>query len=341
MKTKNDKSLSIIHNSDLTKRFQEAGKKKVFIDEFVNDFLCGFISHDTKLAYIKDLRLFFDYLKSGEVIITHPNQIESFHFQMYRDDMMKKGYASATVSRRLVAIRSFMKWSVAKGLIEYNCLDSVKLPKTKTETETIAFEDVEAVRMISSPDCTNHRGRTHRLAMVLLFNLGLRRNELVNIRLEHVYEERGHIVLRIHGKGDKTRLVPLSDFVQNEINRYINSIAADVANTQLLPNDYLLQASSKGRKNTAPIDGSTIYRIINRYAKRLGINKRVSPHSCRATVISHLLDTQGRSIRDVASFAGHTNISTTERYDKRRNILDHSAAYSVSYEDGVEGDEAG
>nr|MBA3754841.1 tyrosine-type recombinase/integrase [Nitrosomonas sp.] len=89
----------------------------------------------------------------------------------------------------------------------------------------------------------------------------------------------------------------------------------------------------KGRKNDIPIDGSTIYRLINKYAKSLGINKRVSPHSCRATVISHLLDTKGRSIRDVASFAGHANITTTERYDKRRGNLDHSAAYSVGFED--------
>jgi integrase/recombinase XerD len=79
------------------------------------------------------------------------------------------------------------------------------------------------------------------------------------------------------------------------------------------------------------MDGSTIYRVIEKYALSLGINKAVSPHSCRATVISHLLDTQNTAIRDVASFAGHANITTTERYDKRRKNLDKSAAYQVDY----------
>ena len=71
--------------------------------------------------------------------------------------------------------------------------------------------------------------------------------------------------------------------------------------------------------------------LLDRYAKKLGINKSVSPHSCRATVISHLLDTQHAQIRDVATFAGHSNITTTERYDKRRKNLDKSAAYQVDF----------
>jgi integrase len=73
--------------------------------------------------------------------------------------------------------------------------------------------------------------------------------------------------------------------------------------------------------------------MINKYAKQCGIDKKVSPHSCRATVISHLLDTQKTPIRDVAIFAGHSKITTTERYDKRRESLDNSAAYDVDYTD--------
>ena len=94
--------------------------------------------------------------------------------------------------------------------------------------------------------------------------------------------------------------------------------------------DYLIQSAKKG-KNDKPIDGSTIYRVIEKYAKKCGINKKVSPHSCRATAISHLLDTQKTPIRDVAIFAGHSKITTTERYDKRREGLDNSAAYQVDY----------
>lgn len=328
MKTpKHSSNLVLLRNPDLARKFQEAGKRKAFIDDFINDFLCQFVSQDTKIAYIKDLKFFFDFLRSGDVIITHPEQIEAFHFQLYRDSLISKGLASATISRRLVAIRSFMKWSQGAQLIKNNPLDSVKLPKVQTESETLAFEDSEVVKMILAADTREHRGRTHRLAMVLLFNLGLRRSELVKIRLEDIYEDRGHIILQIRGKGGKVRHIPLNDFVRNEIEKYKKTFKLN----PLIGEDYLLQSSDQGRKNTIPIDGSTIYRMINKYAKKLGINKRVSPHSCRATAISHLLDTQGKSIRDVATFAGHSNITTTERYDKRRDNLNKSAAYEVNY----------
>lgn len=332
---KHSSSLTLIRNPDLARKFQEAGKRKAIIDDFINDFLCQFISHDTKLAYIKDLKFFFDFLRSGDVIITHPEQIEAFHFQLYRDELMKRGLASATISRRLVAIRSFMKWSIGANLIKFNPLDQVKLPKVQTESETLAFEDAEVVRMILAADTRDHKGRTHRLAMVLLFNLGLRRSELVKIKLHDIYEDRGHVILQIKGKGNKTRLIPLNDFVRLEIEKYTKTFTKGA----LEGDDFLLQSSDQGRKNSIPIDGSTIYRMINKYAKKLGINKRVSPHSCRATAISHLLDTQGRSIRDVATFAGHSNITTTERYDKRRGNLEKSAAYGVDYFIGGEGDE--
>lgn len=321
--------LSVIRNPDLARRFQEAGQRKALIEDFINDFLCKFVSEDTKLAYIKDLKFFFDFLRTGDVIINHPKQIESFHFQAYRDHLISEKKASATIARRLVAIRSFMKWSLSTGYVDRNPLDAVKLPKVQTESETIAFDDNEALRMISVPDTKTHRGRTHRLAMVLLFNLGLRRNELVNVKLQDIYEDRGHMVIRVHGKGGKIRQIPLSDYVQKELDRYL--VSMEKKGFPLNAGDFILQSSDQGRKNETPINGSTIYRIINRTAKSLGINKRVSPHSCRATVISHLLDTQGRAIRDVADFAGHSNIGTTERYDKRRNALDYSAAYSVDF----------
>ena len=182
--------------------------------------------------------------------------------------------------------------------------------------------------MVAAPDLTTHKGRMNRLAMVLLFNLGLRRDELVNIKIGDFMTDRGHNVLKVHGKGDKTRIIPINDYVMGEIKDYLDKL--EVYHIFLEEWDYLLQTSNM-RKNTIPVDGSTIYRMVTKYARDLGIDKKVSPHSCRATVISHLLDTQGAAIRDVATLAGHANITTTERYDKRRNNLQKSAAYMVNY----------
>ena len=328
MEKKDSKSLSSNYNSELEKKFKEASQKKISVEDFIQEFLVQFLSLDTKTAYLKDLKFFFDFLKSGNVHIHHPEQIQSYHFQVYRDHLLERNLSSATINRRLVCIRSFMKWAQAAKLISHNPLGTIKLPKVQTESPTVAFDDNEVSMMIDAPDTSTHRGRTHRIIMILLFHLGLRRSELTQIKRGHFFKDRGHEVLKIHGKGDKVRLIPINKYVLEEIQLYSDALLEN--GVRLDSDDYLLQTELK-EKNHKPMDGSTIFRVIEKYALKLGITKSVSPHSCRATVISHLLDTQNATLRDVATFAGHSNITTTERYDKRRRNLDKSAAYQVNF----------
>jgi integrase/recombinase XerD len=321
------KNSLVLINHTLEQKFKEKAQARACVEDFINEFLGQFISPETKRAYMTDLGMFFSFIKSGGDNLLKPSDIKSYHFQLYRDHLMEIGHAGASINRRLVAIRSFVKWAIASKLMDVNPLDTVKLPKNQTENPTQAFDDKEVMQMISIADLTTHKGRVHRLTMVLLFNLGLRRSELVNIKIADVSNDRGHVVLKIKGKGSKIRLVPLNEFVQTEIESYLNSM-------NLSADDFMLQLSEKNI-SAQPIDGSTIYRMITSYAKKCGINKKVSPHSCRATVISHLLDTQRTPIRDVAIFAGHSQITTTERYDKRRQNLDKSAAYEVDFKKNI------
>lgn len=314
----------------LFKKFQEAERKKIDIFDFIDDFIGQFISKETQKAYVGDLQAFFNFLKKGGLTVTHPNQIKGNHFQIYRDELLGHNYSSATINRKLVAVRSFIKWSMSLKLIDHNPLDVVKLPKVQTESPTLAFDDSEVVTMINAPDLATKTGHMHRVVMYLLFSLGLRRSELVKIKIKDIYQERSHYVLKIRGKGNKDRHLPLNPDVQAALKIYMDAMAS--YGVQFEEDDYLIQ-NSKMHKNDSPVDGSTIYRIIGKYAKLCGINKKVSPHSCRATAISHLLDTHKTPIRDVAIFAGHSKITTTERYDKRRESLDNSAAYAVKYED--------
>lgn len=322
-----DKSTKSV-DKNLAKKFAEARERGILVEDFINDFLGSFLSGDTRRAYQNDLEDFFSFLRRGGEHLTHPSDLKAFHFQLYRDELMAQGLASATVNRKLVAVRSFMKWSLAAKLIDHNPLDIVKLPKVQTESPTQAFDDEEVVRMLAAPKSGDPKGELHRIVMALLFHLGLRRAELTQLRCRDFYQDRGHIILRVHGKGEKIRLVPISPTMAQALQRYHDHLRS--RGVVLEGDDYLLQTDPVKRPGEK-IDGSTIYRWINRYALALGINKRVSPHSCRATVISHLLDTQQTPIRDVAIFAGHANVTTTERYDKRRQNLDKSAAYDVDF----------
>lgn len=316
-------------NQERARQFEEARARQSGVHDFIREFLHDFLSPDTKRAYQNDLDDFFTFLAEGGERPQGPSEIKAFHFQLYRDELIKKGRASATVNRKLVAIRSFMKWALATKLIDHNPLDAVKLPKVQTESPTQAFDDVEVRRMLEAPDVTNLSGNLHRMGLVMLFHLGLRRAELGSVKLKDFKEERGHLVLWVHGKGDKVRLLPVNDFVRSEVSDYLYRLKA--FGVALKPEEFLLQTDPKRRPNV-PMDGSTIFRLVSKYARALGINKKVSPHSCRATVISHLLDTKATPIRDVAIFAGHANVTTTERYDKRRQNLDRSAAYQVDFD---------
>lgn len=320
---------SPVVQEDLARKFQEArGRQGTHIEDFIREFLGDFLSPQTRRAYQADLDFFFEFLAKGGERPTHPKDIQAYHFQLYRDQLLSEGKASATVNRRLVAIRSFMKWAVAAKMVEHNPLDTIKLPQVQTESPTQAFDDAEVERMLAAPDLSTPRGNVHRMALVMLFHLGLRRAELSGLRLEDFSHDRGHFVLRVHGKGDKTRLLPINDTVRAEIHAYISRWKE--FGVALTANDFLLQLDPIKRPGQS-LDGSTIYRLVNKYAFELGIPKKVGPHSCRATVISHLLDTQHTPIRDVAIFAGHANVTTTERYDKRRKNLDESAAYQVDF----------
>lgn len=326
--SKNKTSLATTIDYELADQMKKASEKNNTIQDFIDDFICQFISPQTKKAYINDLIFFFNFLKKGNVFISSPSQIEGHHFQFYRDFLIQKKYSSATINRKLVAIRSFIKWAMASKLLDHNPLDVVKLPKVQTKDPTLAFDDHEVIQMINAPDLSTRKGHMHKVVITLLFSLGLRRSELVHIKIKDIYKERNHFVVRIQGKGDKPRHLPLTTNILNILDDYLNHLK-NIGLT-IEEEDYLIQTCAKF-KNNRPVDGSTIYRIINKYAKLCNITKRVSPHSCRATAISHLLDTQNTPIRDVAIFAGHSKITTTERYDKRRDGLDNSAAYDIDY----------
>ncbi len=333
MSKKDNEVIKLHHKQidlELYNKFQDANKKKTSINDFISEFIFQFLSKQTQKAYLQDLNNFFAFLAKGGVQVLTPSDIKGPHFQLYRDELIEKKYSSATINRKLVAVRSFMKWSLASKLIDHNPLDIIKLPKVRTESPTVAFTDKEVLEMIKTPDLKTKKSCSDKICMILLFSLGLRRSELVQIKLQDIQEDRNHFVLTIKGKGDKERILPLSNTLMKEIKDYIYRLKS--FDIELKSDDFLLQSAKKG-KNNKSMDGSTVYRIIEKYAKLCGINKKVSPHSCRATAISHLLDTQNTPIRDVAIFAGHSKITTTERYDKRRNNLDKSAAYQINYND--------
>lgn len=287
----------------------------------VDQFLRSFTSENTRIAYEKDLR---DYAKFAAT----RDPLTFSALAQYRDALIASS-APATVVRKFSAVKSFFAFLASEGHLHTNPAMNLKVPKARTIEHTEAFEDSEVVRIMNQADVTSFVGSTHRIIFVLLFNIGVRRSELVNLRLSSLQEHRGTRFLSVIGKGDKQRLIPLSEHVAAELNAYLLRYA-EFTGCIMQPNDFLIQ-SNQHERNAKPFNPSSVCRIVKQYAREAGITKRVSPHSCRATMISHLLEKQV-SPRCVADLAGHSSINTTVSiYDRKRDALSNPAAAKVSY----------
>lgn len=317
-------------DQNLANTFKKYENDHGSIFDFIESFISDFSAQSTRRAYKNDLVSFVEFLKTGSVELKHPKDIRDYHYKTYRDAMGKDAKSSATINRRLVAIRAFLKWALYKRYIDINPVESIKLPKIQTENPTQAFKDEEVLQMIDAPDVETFKGNVQRMSFALLFHLGVRRAELLTIKIRDFRQDRRNTILSVRGKGSKTRELPITLWLSKELAEYQDRLKS--YGMILGPDDFLLQVV-QGEKSVKPVDGSTVYRWIKQYTLKLGIYRRLSPHSCRATAISHLLDTRQVPIRDVAIFAGHENVNTTERYDKRRDNLDKNAAYEVDYED--------
>lgn len=271
----------------------------------LDTFIVNFASPKTRRAYKGDLECFVSFLEKYNRIQDFPLTLTVADFIAFRDWMAKGGMSEKTVARRMATVKSFMKWLVAEGLIISNPAGNVrvKAPNVKNPTEAFSDNEVSKILKIAS-------NLQDQLILSLLFFLGIRRSELVSIKLTDIFEIENMTALRVYGKGNKVRELPLTPELQNLVTKYLE---------QYSPKDLLI-----------PVGVDTVSRIIKRYAKKVGIKKRVSPHSCRATAITKALE-QGSAITEVADMAGHSNISTTQIYWKRRNGLKSSPIHKLKY----------
>lgn len=264
------------------------------LDQFINSF----VSDKTKKAYAKDLKDFFE----ANVGVASPSDLKPFHISYFRDNLTNTGASSATINRKLSTIKSLTKWCIQNGYLTYDPCVSVKAPKVVRVRPTKAFQDVEVSAVLNAA-----KSEKHKAILMTLFYTGLRRSELVNLKTTDIVNQNGFMGFRVIGKGQKERLVAIPE--------------------ELKP--YLQANSNNTDTKLFDIDESTVYRLVKKYSNKAGL-EGFGAHSCRATVISNLLD-NGVSLRDVADLAGHSSVNTTMLYDKKRKGLESNAGFKIKY----------
>ena len=275
-------------------------KSESLIDDFIDTvWLEKGLSENTLSAYRQDLLTFTRWLKGRDL-----DRADNILLLDYLAHRLKKGYSSRSTARALSSLRAFYSYLFVKSLIDKNPTDQIENPKlAHSLPKVLSEEDVK--KLIESPETDTPLGLRDRAMLELLYASGLRISEMISLEVINLNLRQG--LVRIIGKGEKERLVPIGEQAMDWIVKYQMQ-----GRNRLLrenPGSPFLFLSKRG-------DGMTRqafwYRIKD-YAKRAGVDPLLSPHTLRHAFATHLLN-NGADLRTVQLLLGHTTLSTTQIY---------------------------
>lgn len=216
------------------------------------------------------------------------------------------GISPRTQARGLIALRGLFGYLIDERVLDRDPTRRVELPRVgRPLPVTLSMDDVEA--LLRAPDLGKAQGLRDRAMLEVLYATGLRVSELVNLPLGALHLEAGY--LRVRGKGDKERLVPLGDHARHWLERYLAEVRQIVPGGLVAAADSAVFLSRLGRAMTR----QGFFKLLRNHARTAGIDKPVSPHKLRHAFATHLLE-RGADLRSLQLMLGHADISTTEIY---------------------------
>ena len=255
------------------------------------------LAKNTIESYMRDLAQFAHFIL--RMYDVPPKRVEPEMIRNYLTRMYDLGREKSSQARALSGIKSFFNYLILNDMIEASPAELIEAPKaSRPLPDTLTTAEID--RLIGSIDSSTTKGLRDRAILELLYSCGLRVSELCELRIGDLFFGEGYI--RVTGKGDKQRLVPISAMARERINLYL-----DYRKNRF--RDEVLFLNNRGCKLTRVM----IFTIIKQAAQRASIDKKISPHTFRHSFATHLLQ-GGASIRQVQELLGHENIVTTEIY---------------------------
>lgn len=272
-------------------------------DEAISEFksylkLEKSLSDNTVNSYLSDLSKLTEYTKTPPVQIGR-EEVESFVY-----DYSKKGFSERSQSRLISSLKSFFNFLRWDGRREDSPVELLESPRLQMKLPDTLSEN-EINTLIGTIDLSLPQGERNRAILETLYGCGLRVSELTELKLSDLFFKENFI--KVTGKGNKQRLVPISDYTIKIINFYKNEVRVH-SEIQKGFEDYLF-LNRRGRKLTRVM----IFTIIKDLAETAGIKKRISPHTFRHSFATHLLR-NGADLRSIQLMLGHESITTTEIY---------------------------
>lgn len=264
------------------------------------------LSENSVFSYKNDLQRYLRFV-AHDLRIHNLNGVTLQHIEQYIEELSAMDLAVSSIARNISSIRGFHEFAVVEGMAEANPAELIELPQKTKELPDVLNPD-EVAALIDSPNRETDAGIRNAAIMETLYATGMRVSELTGLELNNLIFEIGFI--RVLGKGNKERLVPVGEAAQLAIEHYIETVRPKFQsdkNPQKSQNKVFL--SQRGN----PLSRMSIWNIVNDAAERAGIEKNVYPHIFRHSFATHLLE-GGADLRAVQEMLGHSSIITTEIY---------------------------
>ena len=274
------------------------------------------LSKNTIESYMRDLNKLLVFIEDKQLLLRliKTSDLEEFLAGLYDSSLTPR-----SISRVISTLKSFFHFLLLDQYREDNPTDLLESPKSNIKLPVVlAIEEIDQI--LSVIDVSTLEGMRNYAIIETLYSCGLRVSELTNLRFSDLYFDEGFI--RVSGKGNKQRLVPISEIATQKISNWLDY--RKQINVKKGNEDIVFISSRRGKA----LSRITVFHFIKQYAEEAGIKKEVSPHVFRHSFATHLLE-RGANIRVIQEMLGHEKITTTEIYTQidrtflRQEIIEH------------------
>ena len=260
------------------------------------------LSDNTIDSYTRDLEKLMLFLEDNEINFS-PISIDEITIQQFIYDIAKK-VNPRSQARIISGLRSFFDYLIYEDYRETNPTDLIESPKIGRKLpDTLSEEEIN--ELISAIDLSHPQGERNRTILETLYSCGLRVSELITLKISDLFFDEGFI--KVTGKGNKERFVPIHYIAQKYISLYINEIRNHLTPTKGFEDTLFLNRRGKG------LTRQMIFIVLKDLSVKINLNKKISPHTLRHSFATHLLK-NGADLRAIQQMLGHESITTTEVY---------------------------
>ena len=261
------------------------------------------LSANSVAAYINDINKLMMFLEENYKKLP-PEKVKLEHLKSFVEHINERGVSPRTQARTISGIKSFFKFLLMEGKIIADPTSLLESPKIGRKLpDVLSMEEIDM--LIDAIELNKPEGQRNKAMLETLYSCGLRVSELVNLKVTNLFFDQGFV--KVEGKSDKERLVPISEKAIEEITLYLSNYRKTLKISK--DSENILFLNRRGKK----LSRVMIFTIIKGLAEKVGLEKKISPHTFRHSFATHLIN-GGADLRAVQEMLGHESILTTEIY---------------------------